>query len=180
MRAPHILDFAQHVGLVLLTRSMVVVLLVVTTTVTMGALIIITNVVQFWHHPSSACINILVSFEQRRVHLAILASIAATSSTFTCKSRCVTWIITRVYSLLPIISVKMRLQLLVPILILWPIVSILVCIYRRVSFDYIRCVLVVNLLEGVLVKIYWTLAMRSILINQLSLILDLRALGQSV
>ena len=63
MRAPHILDFAQHVGLVLLSRSMVVVLLVVTITVTMGALVIITNVVQFWHHPSATCINILVSLE---------------------------------------------------------------------------------------------------------------------
>ena len=45
MRAPHILDFAQHVGLVLLSRSMVVVLLVITMTVTLGALVIITNVV---------------------------------------------------------------------------------------------------------------------------------------
>ena len=94
MRTPHILDLAQHVRLVLLPRSVVAVLLIKPASIVLWALIVTTNVVQFGHHATSTSIHILVALEQRRVHLSLRASIAATS-TFTSKSRCVILVVTR-------------------------------------------------------------------------------------
>ena len=65
VRAPHILDLAQHVRLVLLPRSVVVALLIEPASIVLWALIVITNVVQFRHHSTPACIHILVALEQR-------------------------------------------------------------------------------------------------------------------
>ena len=55
MSAPHILNLAKHVGLVLLTRSMVTVLLVEpTSSIVLRTLVIVVNVVKLGHHSSIA------------------------------------------------------------------------------------------------------------------------------
>ena len=89
MRAPHILNLAKHVGLVLLTRSMVTVLLVeATSSIVLRTLVIVVNVVKLGHHSSIA----FLAFKQRRIHGSFSASVA---STFTSQSRCVKSVIAR-------------------------------------------------------------------------------------
>ena len=152
---------------------MIAILLVeATSSIVLRTLVIVVNIVKLWHHASSIS---FLAFKQGRIHWSFSTSVA---STFTSQSRCVKSVIARWDAFTSWIEILLNVR--ISIFVFLSVVSRWICIDRRICLNAVSRILIVDLLECILIKVYWTLPMRSVLTDQLSLVGHLSALRKVI